>query len=237
MKKVLKVLITIIAIIGFIFGITTIVKFIKLNNIYKKIDDYVAYDCFYLRTIQESNGEKNETEAYYRKGISKQIASNGIYTWTDGERAYMVDEENSTIYTLSLENNITLVSYNMFAAPIQGYNSGFIDRILLAGDVNTTIKKEKIDDKEYYCIKTKKNTVTKKVWVEKDSSKIKKAEIEFSNGDIFNYEYEVSFNSVKKSEVSLPDITGYTLINGETGNILAENFNQTNSTEVTEEIN
>lgn len=231
MKKVLKVLIIIIAIIGFIFGITTIVKFIKLNNIYKKIDKYVAYDCFYLGTLQESNGEKIETEAYYRNGTSKQIASNGIYTWTDGERAYMVDEENSTIYTLSLENNISLVSYNMFAAPIQGYNAGFVDRILLAGDVNTTIKKEKIEETDYYCIKTKENNAIKKVWVEKKSSKIKKATIEFSNGDVFNYDYELSFNSVNAADVKLPDITGYKLVNGETGTTLSESFNQTNTTE------
>lgn len=226
MKKILKGILLIITIIGFCFGIATIVKFIKLNNIYKKIDKYTTYDSFYLRTIQEVKGEKIETEAYYRNGKSKQQASNGVYTWTDGERAYLVDELNSTIYTLSIENNIYLVSYNMFASPIQGYNYSFIDRIFLAGDVNTTIKKEKIDDIDCYCIKTKENNALKKVWVEKDSSKIKKATIEFSNGDIFKYDYELSFNSVKASEVALPDITGYKLINGETGTILSESFNE-----------
>ena len=34
MKKILKGILLIIAIIGFCFGIATIVKFIKLNNIY-----------------------------------------------------------------------------------------------------------------------------------------------------------------------------------------------------------
>ena len=85
---------------------------------------------------------------------------------------------------------------------------------------------EKIDDVDCYCIKTKENNALKKVWVEKDSSKIKKATIEFSNGDIFKYDYELSFNSVKASEVALPDITGYKLINGETGTILSESFNE-----------
>lgn len=228
MKKILKILIVIILVICFIFGIATIVKFIKLNKIYKKIDKYVSYESFYLSTtLIQNESESSTTEAYYRNGTSKLIASSGIYTWTDGERAYLIDEENSTAYTLDTENTIILVSYNMFASAIQGYNSSFIDKLFLAGDVNTTIKKEKIDDTYYYCIETKENLATKRVWVEKDTSKIKKAEIEFSNGDIFNYEYELSFNSVKASDVSLPDITGYTLINGETGNILTENFNKT----------
>lgn len=234
MKKILKILLLIVAIIGFSFGIMTIVKFLKLKNIYKKIDTYVGYDSFYLKTIQETKDEKIETEAYYRNGTSKQIASNGIYTWTDGERAYLVDEANSTIYTLSLENNISLVSYNMFAAPIQGYNSDIIDKIFLAGNVNTTIKKENIDGNDYYCIKTKENNAIKKVWVEKNSSKIKKATIEFSNGDVFNYEYELEFNSVRISDVSLPDITGYKLVNGETGTILSESFNQIDNTQTNE---
>ncbi len=237
MKKILNILIIIIAIIGFIFGVTTIVKFIKLNNIYKKVDKYIAYDCFCLETKQETKNEKIETEAYYRKGIGKQVASNGIYTWTDGERAYIVDEANSTIYTLNIENNISLVSYNMFAAPIQGYNSDVIDRIFLAGDANTTIKKEKIDDDEYYCIRTKEKNAIKKVWVEKKSSKIKKATIEFSNGDILNYDYELTFNSVDSADVTLPDITGYKLINGETGTILTESFNENNSEKKQDETN
>lgn len=238
MKKILKIfliiLITALIIISFILGITTIVKYIKLSNIYKKIDKYIAYDNFYLKTTQIIDNETTETEAYYRNGKSKQIASNGIYTWTDGERAYLVDEENITIYTLSLEKNFALVSYNMFASPIQGYNYNFINKLLLAGDINTTIKKETIDGNDYYCIKTKENSAIKKVWIEKNSSKIKKATIIFSNGDVFNYEYELLFNSVKASEVSLPDITGYKLISGETGTILSENFNQTTSIENTQ---
>lgn len=233
MKKVLKCLLLIILIIGFIFGVTTIVKFIKLNSIYKKLDKYVEYNSFYLKTMLTSTNDSNNstTEAYFRNGKGKLIASNGIYSWTDGERAYLIDEINSVAYTLNLEDNIALVSYNMFTSAIQGYNSNFINKLLLAGDVNTTIKKEKIDNKDYYCIKTKENLATKRVWVEKESSKIKKATIEFSNGDIFNYEYELTFNSVNVSDVSMPDITGYKLINGETGNVLSEKFKEVNTEE------
>lgn len=230
MKKILKCILLIILIVGFIFGVTTIVKFAKLNSIYKKLDKYTGYESFYLKTILTTNNESNNstTEAYFRNGTSKLIASNGVYSWTDGERAYLIDEKNLVAYTLNLENNIALVSYNMFTSAIQGYNSNFINRFLLAGDINTTIKKEKIDNKDYYCIKTKENLATKSVWIEKESSKIKKATIEFSNGDIFNYEYELVFNSVNTSDVRTPDITGYKLVNGETGNVLSENFKDIN---------
>lgn len=230
MKKILKTLLIILIIIGFLFGITTIVKYIKLNRIYKKANELNSYNSFYLKTSFKKNDEDESIiEAFYREGKSKMLASNGIYTWTDGEKAYLIDEENSTIYTLDIEDNFALTSYNMFSSPIQGYNKNFVDRLLLAGDVSTTIKKEKIEGKNFYCIKTKENEATKKVWIEKDNSKIKKAEIEFSNGDHFYYDYELTFDSVRSSELNLPDITGYTLINGETGRILTENFNSINN--------
>lgn len=225
LKKLLKILLILIAIIGFIFGIITIVKFIKLTNIYKKNDKNLSHDSFYLKTSLSTNNEpKSETEAYYRNGVGRLVASNGIYSWTNGERAYMIDEENDTAYILDLNTNFALVSYKMFASGIPGYNMSLIDRFFLAGNANTSIKKEKIDNKVYYCIKTKENLATKKVWVEKETGKIKKAIIEFSNGDIFNYEYELEFNSVKATEVRLPDLTGFKLINGETGTVLSESF-------------
>lgn len=229
MKKILKYLLIILLVIGFLFGITTIVKYVKLNGIYKKVDELIGYNSFYLKiSLKNNSDDETITEALYREGKSKLIASNGVYTWTDGKKAYLVDEENSTIYTLDIENNFALTSYNMFSSSIQGYNKNFIDRLLLAGDVNTTIEKQKIEGKNYYCIKTKENRATKKVWIEKDSSKIKKAEIEFSNGDYFYYDYELTFNSVRSSDLDLPDITGFTLINGETGSILTESFNSIN---------
>lgn len=227
MKKIFKVILILILIIGFIFGIGTIVKFIKLSNIYNQVNKHTAmFDSFYLKTtLTKSTGENASTEAYYRNGVGKLVSSNGIYTWTDGKKAYIVDEKNTTIYTLSLENNIALVSYNMFCAPIQGYNYDIISRFFLAGDVNTTIEKEKVDENDCYFIKTKEKDAIKKVWIDKLTGKIKKAEIDFSNGDIFNYEYELYFNSVESIDVALPDIAGYKMVNGETGNVLTENFN------------
>ena len=226
MKKVLRTLILAILVIAFIFGIATIVKFIKLNGIYKRINKNTKYNSFYLKTkITNANQEEIIIEALYREGKGKLIASNGIYTWTDGEKAYLVDEEHEIIYTLNVEENFALVSYNMYASPVQGYNKNIIDKLLLAGSTNTTIKKEKIDNNDCYCIKTKENLAIKKVWIEKNTGKIKKVEIQFSNGDIFKYEYELNFNTLKSSDLSLPDITGYTLINGETGNVLTESFN------------
>lgn len=228
MKKILRSLLIIVIVIGFIFGMATIIKFIKLNSIYKKLDKNLEYDSFYLKTSLVTSNHSNDstTETYFRNGTSKLVASNGVYTWTNGERAYLIDEANLTAYTLSLKENVTLASYNMFATPVQGYNGSFIDRLLLAGDPNTTIKNEKINDNSYYCIKSKENLAIKTIWVEKETGKIKQAKIEFSNGDVFDYEYELYFNSVKAVDVGLPDITGYKLINGETGNVLSENFKE-----------
>ena len=112
-KKFLFLLffIFLIIIIGMIFGIITIYRFSILQDISRKINDNIKKDNYHMTTtVTSDDGTTNTTEAFYRNNVGKLVASNGIYTWADGEYAYMVDEEKKTVYLLNINNeNIGLV--------------------------------------------------------------------------------------------------------------------------------
>ena len=61
------------------------------------------------------------------------------------------------------------------------------------------------------------------MWVSSKMNHLVKAEVEFPNGDIFYYDYNISFGDTYKASVQLPDITEYTLVTGEL-EIEAKNF-------------
>ena len=140
------------------------------------------------------------------------IAENGVYTWVDGEKAYMVDEENKTIYTLDLQKSLGLVSNEMFASLIPGYSKNAFERFVMAGNVQNKIKSEKIDDKKCYKIIIKEENNVKTYWIEKNSKKPIRATIQFSNGDVYQYDYELQFGVTKVKDIELPDITEYNVI-------------------------
>ena len=50
-----------------------------------------------------------EVEAFYREGIGKQKSEEGWYTWTDGKKAYLVDEDKKYLKELSIEDDIQLL--------------------------------------------------------------------------------------------------------------------------------
>ena len=140
------------------------------------------------------------------------VAENGIYTWVDGEKAYMVDEENKTIYNLDIENSIGLVSSEMFASFVPGYSKNAIERFIMAASLQNKIKSDKIDDKKCYMIQINEEGYTKTYWIEKVSKKPLKAKIEFEDGQVYEYDYQLQFNVTKLKDVELPDITDYTII-------------------------
>ena len=140
------------------------------------------------------------------------VAKNNLYTWVDGEKAYMVDEENKTMYTLDLEKSLGLVSNEMFASLIPGYSRNIFERFIMAGSVQNKIKSEKVDDKKCYKIQIREDDNVKTYWIEKNSKKPIKASITFSNGDNYQYDYELQFGVTKIKDVELPDISQYTII-------------------------
>ena len=90
----LIILITIVACIGLFCGIRAIRNIIILNKTISKLEENIEKDNYYLKTTVKIKDETSSTEVFYKDGIGKNVTTSGIYTWVDGEKAYMNKEEN-----------------------------------------------------------------------------------------------------------------------------------------------
>ncbi len=216
--KFLIILITIIVLIGFFGGIRAIRNVIILNKTISKLEENIEKDNYYLKTSMKIKDEISNTEIFYKDGVGKNVTSSGIYTWVDGKNAYMVDEENKKVYTMEIseENSKLLVSNEMFASLIPGYSKNIFERFVMASNLENSIKSEKINDEKCYKISVKEGETTKTVWITKSRAFPIKAEIRFSNGDVFEYEYDLKFFITKLKDVELPDLSEYTFYDYET---------------------
>lgn len=212
MNKKLIVGITILGIIlifALFFGIRAIRNFIIIQNIFSEIESNIQKDNYYLKTTISHDGESSITKIYYKDGIGKMIAENGIYTWVDGKDAYMVDEANKILYVLDLKSSLGLVSNEMFASLIPGYSKNIFQKFVMAGNLQNSIKTEKVNEKKCYKITIQEEKALKTYWIEKNSSKPIKARIEFDTGIIYEYDYELRFNVVGIKDIELPKTDDY----------------------------
>lgn len=214
-----------IIVIGLIFGISTIYRFSIVQDISRKIEDNLKKDNYHMLTsVTDFDGNTTKTEAFYRDDVGKLIASNGVYTWADGEFAYMIDEEKKEAFILNIKNeNIGLVSYDMFATVIPGYKSTIWNKLLIAGNYKNTIKKTKLENRDCFIIKIVEDNYSKTVWIDTINATPIKAEIEFNNGTKMSYNYEIKFNETRLKDIELPKIDEYTVVNTETNEIIMEN--------------
>ncbi len=203
------IILGIILLFGLIFGIRAIRNFIIIQNIFSENEENIEKDNYYLKTTVSYNGVTSVTKTYYKDGVGKMVAENGIYTWVDGKDAYMVDEANKTLYILDLNSSLGLVSYEMFVSLIPGYNKNVFQKFIMTGNLQNSIKTEKVDEKKCYKITIKEDNSTKTYWIEKNSSKPIKARVEFDTGAIYEYDYELRFNVVGIKDVELPKTDEY----------------------------
>ncbi len=217
--KFLIILIVVIACIGLVCGIRAIRNLVVLNNIISNLESNIEKNNYYLKTTVKAGEKSSKTEAYYKDGIGKNISSNGVYTWVDGKEAYMVDEENKKIYIMEIsqENAISLVSSEMFMSLIPGYSKNIFERFVMVGSLVNSVKSEKVSDEKCYKISVKDGDITKSIWVTKSRSFPIKAEVEFANGEVFGYEYDLKFFITKLKDVELPDLSEYKFYDYKTG--------------------
>lgn len=217
--KFLIILIIVVACIGLVCGIRAIRNLVVLNNIISNLESNIEKNNYYLKTTIKAGEKTSETEVYYKDGIGKNVSSNGIYTWVDGKEAYMVDEENKKIYIMEIsqENAISLVSSEMFMSLIPGYSKNIFERFVMVGSLVNSVKSEKVNDEKCYKISVKDGDITKNIWVTKSRSFPIKAEVEFANGEVFEYEYDLKFFITKLKDVELPDLSEYKFYDYKTG--------------------
>lgn len=235
--KFLIILITIIALIGLFCGIRAIRNIIILNKTISKLEENIEKNNYYLKTTMKSGEETTITEVYYNDGVGKNVSGSGVYTWVDGENAYMINENNKEAYKLEIskENSPLLVSNEMFMSLIPGNSKDIFSRLWIAGNFENSIKSEKVKDEKCYKISVKEGQALKSVWVTKSRGYPVKAEIQFSNGDVFEYEYDLKFYITKLKDIELPDLTEYKIYDYKTQKEIVEDNKVQN--QITQETN
>ena len=225
-KRIVFVLIIILILLFFLtVGIISISRFVKLNKILDKAQTNIEKDNYYLKSICQSGDAKTETTAYYRNGIGRYVAENGIYTWTDGKDAYMIDEEDKTLYVLSIEKSPEmLVSNDMFAYLIPGYSETFWEKMKMVGNLWNKFSNDTIDGEKCYKILIHGDKFIKTTWISQKSLNPVKSAIQFQNGDILEYIYDLKFTATKITSIELPDINEYKVIDYETKEVIVDEF-------------
>ena len=208
-----------------IFGLIAIYRFSLIQDISRKTNNNLKKDNYHMFiTVTDINGNTTNNEVFYRDDVGKLIASNGIYTWADGKYAYMIDEEKKEVYILNInKENIGLASYDMFATIIPGYKSSLWQKVLISGNLNNTIKKSELDNKDCFIIKINDENFTKTVWIDMIYATPIKAEIEFNNGTKISYVYSIKFNETRLKDIELPNINDYTVVDTDTNQTILDN--------------
>lgn len=73
MKFLIGLIITLV-VIGLIFGILTIYRFYRLQNILSKVKENVEKENFYMETTIINNGVSKKTKSYYKDGVGKFVS-------------------------------------------------------------------------------------------------------------------------------------------------------------------
>lgn len=226
MNKKTKFLITIfiiILLIGLIFGIATIVRFCKLQNILSVVKENVEKNNFYMKTTITNKGITQITETYYKEGVGKFVSKDGTYIWFDGTNAYSIDEENKIAKILNTNEIVGVINNESFASLYPGYTDGIFKRLFIAGDFSNRFKTDYHNGKKCTIITIKNEGYTKTFWITKDMKNLVKAEINFSNGDIYEYKYDLMFHSTQIRDIKLPDISEYKVVDASTGETIEIN--------------
>ena len=242
--KFLIGLILVVVLIGLVFGIITIVRFCKLQSIWSRVNENVEKNNFNMETIITNKGVTIKTQTYYKDGVGKFVSHDGTYIWFDGINAYSIDEENKIVENLTDIESAAIPYKESFASLYPGYSYNFFERLMFAGNLENTIKTDYYNGEKVIFISIKNEDYTKSYWITKKFKDLVKAEIKFSNGDVYEYKYDINFHTTKLQDVKLPDFSDYTIETENQDNNSNENNstnevsqNAVNETEVTNQIN
>ncbi len=228
MSKKMKFLINfiiILLIIGLVFGISTIVRFSKLQSIWSRVEENVEKENYYMETTIVNKGITTKTKTYYKDGVGKFVSQNGTYIWFDGKNAYSVNETEKTMNMLNPNEEIGVVYKESFASLYPGYSYNLFDKIMIAGNLSNTIKTQYFNGQKCIMIEIKDDVYTRTYWITDDFKNLVQAKITFTNGDVYEYKYDIKFHTTKLSDIELPNITEYTIIDNASGNKI-ENINK-----------
>ena len=227
LKSILVVILILFLIFIFVMGIIGIKRLIVFNKIYSGTDKNITFDNYTMKIDITMNGsEFASLESFYRMGKGKQITSNGIYTWTNGEKAYMVDDESKEVRIMDMsegnEELTSVITQTSYTAYIPGYNQSLFGKFKLA--LITKIEDDVIEEDDCFKISyTDKEGATRTYWISKNDMKIKKCEFKVGSDTIL-YNFDLKFFTAKITDVELGNISEYKIVDGKTGDTVVESF-------------
>ena len=225
MKKKLKIFAIVLLVIflfsTFIIGVKTFYKYYRLQKILNKVEYNISHNNYYIKTTTTNNEEEQVTETFFKDGIGKFVTDNGVYTWLKDKEAYMVNENEKTIYQMNAEKSNILIKNDTIGYLYPCYSESDFERFMFAGNLRNTIKKVKIDDEEYIYIRTEDETCVRSYWIIEKWSELAMAKMEFPNGDVYDYKYDIKFTATTLKQTELPNLDNYTLKDSE-GNEVEE---------------
>jgi hypothetical protein len=227
-KYTTLVIIIIVSIVAFAaLGIMTIYRLSILQKVIAKNRSNAEINNYRLiskLTIGDQK-EASSLTAYYKDGVGKIVVSNGLYTWSNGDRAYLIDDTNRIAYVQQIENATNLASYDYFMSSIPGYNS-FWSRVKMAFYWKNKVKKVDYEGQSCYLISKVEDKVEKTVWVNQNTGKVIRATIDFNGELTYTYEFDIQFNVTSTADVALPRMSDYaTKTQNDLNEILQKDFN------------
>ena len=216
--KFIIILIITFVIIGLFFGISTIVRFSKLQPIWSRLEENIKKENYYMETTIVNKGVTTKTTTYYKDGIGKFVSHDGSYIWFDGEKAYSINEANKTMNMLNPNEEIGIVYKESFASLYPGYSYNWFEKMMLAGNLSNKIKTQYFNGQKCIMIEIKEDMYTKTYWITDDFKNLVQAKITFTNGDVYEYKYNIKFHTTKLSDVELPNVSEYTITDSVSGN-------------------
>lgn len=213
-KLIFGILITcLVVIIGLIFGISTIIKFNRMQKIVSEVVEDVLKDNYYLRTETTYGGTTSVTETFYRDGIGKLKSENGLYTWSDGENAYLINEEAKEFKKIDINNDVQLLVTNIRLASLYPtISNNVFERFFVMGNIENKIKTVEEDGKEFIYIELNTKNYTKSYWLDKSTNVLTKSKLELSNGEVYEFKYEIKYHFTKLTDIELPNLDEYKMM-------------------------
>lgn len=223
----IKSIIIALAIIFVIVFIYYFIKFIKINDIIRKSEEYSKSTNYYTERVELSNGNAFGLKTYYKDGKYKEVFE--VYTDEGVEKDMEVygTKGTSERVTINYKNNTALIETG---TPVEMMNNA--NKIQYEKDKNifeiigkaftTSITTDNYDiGKDYYIIKEYPYYDRMETWVDKDNglpirkitrgaykdyfagTKIMKSTVD----RIENFSYE--FGNVTDADVEVPNLTNF----------------------------
>ena len=226
LKSIFVVILILFLIFIFAMGVIGINRLVIFNKIYSGTDKNITFDNYTMKIdITMNDNSYASLESFYRMGKGKQVTSNGIYTWTNGEKAYMIDDESKEVRIMDMsENNeelTSVVTQTSYTAYIPGYNQSLFGKFKLA--LIAQIEDETLEEDCYKISYTDKENATRTYWISKNDMKIKKCEFKVGD-DVILYNFDLKFFTAKITDVELGNIAEYKIVDGKTGQTVVESF-------------